>query len=64
VSTLPPRCLLRMTTDSLDWAVTALGMTGAEVEVFSPPELAGRLRDWGRRFTRAASAPGKWPPGR
>ncbi|HET6499589.1 MAG TPA: YafY family protein [Amycolatopsis sp.] len=54
----PAGCLLRMTTDSLDLAVTAVGMTGAEVEVLSPPELTGRLRDWGARLSRAAEPPG------
>lgn len=52
----PDRCLLRVTTDSLDWAALAVGMTGAEAEVRSPPALADHLRDWGRRFTSAAEA--------
>jgi predicted DNA-binding transcriptional regulator YafY len=49
-------CLLRMTTDSLDWAVLALGATGAGIEVRSPPELVVRLREWGDRFSRVESA--------
>jgi hypothetical protein len=38
-----------------DWPVIALGMTDAEFEVISPPEVAVRVRAWGERFTRAAS---------
>jgi hypothetical protein len=46
-----------MTADSLDWPIMALGAVGADFEVVSPPELADRVRDWGRRFSRAG-APG------
>jgi predicted DNA-binding transcriptional regulator YafY len=49
------RCRLRMTTDSLDWPAMALGVIGAEFRVLSPPELLGRVRDWGRRFSQANS---------
>jgi predicted DNA-binding transcriptional regulator YafY len=52
----PERCRVRMTADSLDWAMLALGMAGADFRVVSPPELAVRVRDWARRFT-AASGP-------
>jgi predicted DNA-binding transcriptional regulator YafY len=52
----PGRCRIRMTADSLDWPTMALGAVGADFEVVSPPELADRVRDWGRRFTRAAGA--------
>jgi predicted DNA-binding transcriptional regulator YafY len=48
------RCRVRMTADSLDWPTMALGAVGADFRVLSPAELAGRLGDWGRRFTRAA----------
>ena len=51
----PPRCRVRMTTDSLDWPMMALGMAGADFQVVSPPELSDRVRDWGRRFTAAAT---------
>jgi predicted DNA-binding transcriptional regulator YafY len=52
------RCLVTMTPqDSLDWAVIALGVTGADFRVVSPPELAGLVADWGARFSRAASPP-------
>jgi predicted DNA-binding transcriptional regulator YafY len=47
------RCRVRMSTDSLDWPLMALGTVGAEFSVVSPPELVGRLRDWGGRFSRA-----------
>jgi predicted DNA-binding transcriptional regulator YafY len=49
----PGRCRIRMTADSLDWPTMALGAVGADFEVVSPPELADRVRDWGRRFSRA-----------
>jgi predicted DNA-binding transcriptional regulator YafY len=49
----PARCLVTMTPDNLDWPVIALGMTGADFQVLSPPELAGRVADWGTRFGRA-----------
>lgn len=52
------RCRVRMTTDSLDWPVIALGGAGADFQVVSPPELLERVRDWGRRFSQAAPGPG------
>lgn len=52
------RCRVRMTADSLDWPVMALGSLGADFEVISPPELLDRLHDWGRRFSRAGLAVG------
>lgn len=50
------RCVLRMTSDSLDWPMFALGAVGAEFEVLGPPELADHVRSWGALFTRAAGA--------
>ncbi|MGE3285203.1 MAG: helix-turn-helix transcriptional regulator [Pseudonocardia sp.] len=47
-------CVLRMTTDSLDWPLFALGGVGADFEVRSPPELTELAREWGERFRRAA----------
>jgi len=47
------RCRVRMTVDSLDWPAAALGLAGADFQVVSPPELLGRVRDWGRRFSQA-----------
>jgi predicted DNA-binding transcriptional regulator YafY len=49
-------CRVRMSTDSLDWPLMALGTVGAEFSVVSPPELVDQVRDWGGRFLRAASA--------
>jgi predicted DNA-binding transcriptional regulator YafY len=48
------RCRMLMTATSLDWALMALGVVGADFEVVAPPELAERVRDWGDRFSRAA----------
>jgi predicted DNA-binding transcriptional regulator YafY len=50
------RCRVRITADSLDWPVMALGAAGADFRVISPPELLDRVRDWGRRFGRAGRA--------
>jgi predicted DNA-binding transcriptional regulator YafY len=50
------RCRVRMTADGLDWPVMALGVVGADFHVVSPPELIDRVRDWGRRFSRAGDA--------
>ncbi|MGH3391108.1 MAG: helix-turn-helix transcriptional regulator [Actinomadura sp.] len=47
------RCRVRMTVDALDWAIMALGAADADFQVLSPPELLDRIRDWGRRFSRA-----------
>jgi predicted DNA-binding transcriptional regulator YafY len=47
---------VRMTADSLDWPTMALGAAGADFELLSPPELADRVRDWGRRFSQAGLA--------
>jgi predicted DNA-binding transcriptional regulator YafY len=47
------RCRIRMTTDSLDWPIMALGTVGADFGVLAPPELIERIRDWGDRFSRA-----------
>lgn len=49
------RCRVRISTDSLEWAAMALGVTGAPFRVRAPAELAGLLADWGRRFTDAAA---------
>jgi WYL domain len=47
-------CRVRMTADSLDWPVMALGAVDAGFQVVSPPELLDRVRDWGRRFSQAS----------
>ncbi len=48
-------CLLRMTTESLDWPALLLGSVGVDFEVLTPPELVDLVREWGVRFTRSAS---------
>ena len=53
----PARCLVTMTPENLDWPVIALGMTGADFQVLSPPELAERVAEWGARFSRAPRPP-------
>jgi len=50
------RCRLRMTADSLDWPIMALGAVGADFQVVAPPELLERVHDWGRRFSQARSS--------
>lgn len=47
------RCRVMMTPPDLDWPLMALGMSGADFRIVSPPELADRVRDWGDRFRRA-----------
>jgi predicted DNA-binding transcriptional regulator YafY len=49
----PPRCLLEMRADSLDWPAMALGTLGAEFTEVTPPELVELLHDWARRFAAA-----------
>ncbi|MEV6522515.1 YafY family protein [Longispora sp. NPDC051575] len=52
----PGRCRVAMGTDSLDWALFALGITEAEFEVLGPPEFTAHLRAWSDRLGRAATA--------
>jgi predicted DNA-binding transcriptional regulator YafY len=49
------RCRVRMTVDSLDWPMLALGAVGADFRIVAPPELTDQVREWGARFTRAAA---------
>jgi predicted DNA-binding transcriptional regulator YafY len=49
------RCRVRMTADSLDWPVMALGVVGAGFRVLSPPELADQVSEWARRFSQATA---------
>jgi predicted DNA-binding transcriptional regulator YafY len=51
-----PWCRVRMTAESLDWPVFALGVAGADFEVVSPPELRGAIGEWAARFARATGA--------
>jgi predicted DNA-binding transcriptional regulator YafY len=48
------RCRVHMTADDLDWPTMALGSTGADFEILSPPEMVDHVRGWGQRFGRAA----------
>jgi predicted DNA-binding transcriptional regulator YafY len=57
------RCRLRMTGDSTDWLLMALGATGSDFEVVAPPEMVEHVRRWAARFGRAAPVPGS-PRGR
>ena len=47
--------VLRMRTDSLDWAALALGSVGAEFRVRAPAELLEHLGGWSSRFARAVA---------
>ncbi len=47
------RCLVRMTSESLDWAVLLLSSLEADFEVVAPPELLDFLRERVERFGRA-----------
>jgi predicted DNA-binding transcriptional regulator YafY len=47
------RCVLRMSSESLDWPMMALGIIGAEFDVVGPPELTDHLRERIDRFGRA-----------
>ncbi len=48
------KCSVRIRADSMDWAVLALGMTGADFRVTGPPEFCDYLADWSARLARAA----------
>lgn len=48
-------CVLRMTSDSLDWPVTALCAIDADFEVRSPPELLDHIQGLHDRLGRAAA---------
>jgi predicted DNA-binding transcriptional regulator YafY len=52
------RCRVRMTADSLDWPVFALGVAGADFQVISPPEFRDTLAGWAARFARATATIG------
>jgi predicted DNA-binding transcriptional regulator YafY len=50
-------CLVTMTPpEGTDWAIIALGMTGADFRVLSPAALVDQVGDWAGRFARAAAA--------
>ena len=48
------RCRVRIEGDDLDWAVAALGLTGAGFTVLSPPEVRDHLRVVADRYAAAA----------
>lgn len=48
-------CRLRMAVDTLDWPAMALGAIGADFDILTPPEFTDYVRDWSRRFARAAT---------
>jgi predicted DNA-binding transcriptional regulator YafY len=49
------RCTVRIRADSMDWAILALGMTGADFQVTGPPEFVGYLASWATRLAKAAT---------
>jgi predicted DNA-binding transcriptional regulator YafY len=53
------RCMVRITSESLDWAMMALSATEAEFEVLAPPEFIEHLRARAERFGRAVSGDGR-----
>lgn len=48
-------CLVRMTSDALDWPAMALGTLDAEFTVVDSPELRDYLATWAGRFGRAVA---------
>ncbi|MGY2082197.1 helix-turn-helix transcriptional regulator [Blastococcus sp. SYSU DS0539] len=48
-------CRVRVETDDLAWPAFALGLTGAECTVVSPPELRDLLGEWAARLGRSAA---------
>jgi len=61
--TAPGRCLVTMTPANEIWALIALGVTDANFQVVSPPELTAQIREWGARFSRATDPAGRPAPG-
>ena len=53
----PGTCLIRMTTDNLDWPAMALGSLGADFTVHSPGELFEHVRRWAALYSRATLDP-------
>ena len=48
-------CAMRIRADSPDWAVLALGTTGADFRVTGPPEFTDHLAGWASRLSRVAA---------
>jgi predicted DNA-binding transcriptional regulator YafY len=51
------RCLARINADTVDWAVTALGVTNARFTLLGPQQVADRVADWAARFAAATAQP-------
>jgi predicted DNA-binding transcriptional regulator YafY len=47
-------CVLRTTTDSLEWLAMLIGVLGADFEIVEPDDLRECVRTIGERFARAA----------
>jgi predicted DNA-binding transcriptional regulator YafY len=50
------QCRVTITAESPEWAVFAIGISGADVVSAEPAEFVTMLEDWARRFTIAAPA--------
>ena len=48
-------CRVTMAAENLDWAVFALGVTGAAIDEVHPPELLEHLHAWAERFGSATA---------
>jgi predicted DNA-binding transcriptional regulator YafY len=49
-------CTVHIRADSMDWAVLALGMCGADFRVTGPPEFSAYIAEWATRLTRAVAS--------
>lgn len=49
------QCVVRIRAGSMDRAVFALGMTGADFPVIEPPEFTSHLAGWAGRLSRAVA---------
>jgi hypothetical protein len=52
-------CRVTMAAENLDWAVFALGITGAAIDEVHPPVLLEHLQAWGARLTASRGDPGR-----
>lgn len=51
----PSRCSVRVRSDSYDWAVAALGLTGATFRAVEPAAFVAQVRAWRDRLVAAVS---------
>ncbi len=51
----PSRCTVHVRSDSYDWAVAALGLTGAPFQALEPVAFVEHVRAWRDRLTAAVS---------